>query len=121
MRSGKGAGVAAATALWVGLALDLSACAPTLPSDAPLPDRLLTDKALRVQVIERGAADPEFVHEVLHQLGQGPEGNQRLARLLAEHLHHHPDTAQAVFQELAQHRGFQNWVIERLLGRKDTP
>ena len=103
----------------IGLAL--SACAHTMPCDAPLPDRVLAEKALRTQVVERGAADSEFVHEILHQLGQGLEGNQRLARLLAEHLHHHPDTAQAVFQELAQHRGFQNWVIERLLGRKDTP
>jgi hypothetical protein len=104
----------------LSLALGLSACAHTMPCDSPVVERVLAEKALRVQIIERGAADSEFVHEILHQLGQGSEGNQRLARLLAEHLHHHADTAQAVFQELAQHRGFQDWVVERLRGRKET-
>jgi len=58
-------------------------------------------------------------HEVLHQLGQGPDGDRKLARLLGEHLHHHPMLEQAVFQELAAHRGFQNWILERLRGPQD--
>ncbi len=99
----------------------LSACAHTMPCDAPIVERVVTDKALRVQVIERGAADPEFVHEILHKLGQGAEGDQRVAHLLAEHLHHHPTTARAVLQELAKHREFQDWIIERLRGRRETP
>jgi hypothetical protein len=85
----------------IALALGLSACAHTLPADVPLVDRVLAEKALREQLVERGAADAHFVHEILHQLGQGPEGDQRVARLLAEHLGHHPTTARAVFQELA--------------------
>lgn len=106
---------------FIVIGLALSACAHTMPCDAPLTERVLAEKALRAQVVERGAADPEFVHEILHQLGQGPDGDRRLAQLLAEHLHHHPSTAQAVFQELAQHRGFQDWVVERLRGRKESP
>jgi hypothetical protein len=107
--------------LGVGLALGLSACAHTLPSDAPLVDRVLGEKALRTQLVERGSADSHFVHEILHQLGQGPDGDQQFARLLVEHLGHHPTTARAVFQDLAAHRDFQEWVITRLRGQKEIP
>ena len=93
--------------LGLGLALGLSACAQTLPSDAPMVDRVLADTALREQLVERGTADPHFVHEILHQLGQGPDGDQKFAKLLAEHLGHHPDTARAVFRELAQSNDFR--------------
>ncbi len=99
------------------LAVGLSACAHTLPKDLPLVDRVLAEKPLRAHLIERGAADPEFVHEILHQFGQETEGNERLAKLLAEHLGHHPGTAKAVFEELAKHEGFQEWVSERLSGQ----
>ena len=103
------------------LALALSACAHTVPKDLPVVDRVLAEKTLRAQLVERGAADPEFVHEILHQLGQGPQGNQRLAKLLAEHLGHHPATARAVFHELTTHQEFQAWLVERLLGQDAMP
>jgi len=108
---------------WVGfcLALWLSACAHAMPSDAPAVDRVLGDKALREQLVERGAADAHFVHEILHQLGQGPEGDQKFARLLAEHLGHHPTTARAMYEELATRREFHDWVVERLRGRNESP
>lgn len=105
----------------VGLALGLSACAHTMPSDAPVVERVLGDKALREQLVERGSADEHFVHEILHQLGQGPKGDQELARLLAEHLGHHPTTARAVFQALAQHRQFHEWLIEQVREPNETP
>lgn len=108
---------------WWGLALGvaLSACAQTMPVDAPMVDRVLADQALREQLVARGTQDEHFVHEVLHQLGQGPDGDRKLARLLAEHLHHHPTLERAVFQELAAHRGFQDWLIERLRTRAPEP
>lgn len=105
----------------IALALGLSACAHTLPADASLVDRVLAEKALREQLVERGAADAHFIHEILHQLGQGPEGDQRVARLLAEHLGHHPTTARAVFQELAQHPRFHEWLIEQVSRSKGMP
>jgi hypothetical protein len=104
----------------IGLALGLSACThTTIPADAPVVDRVLGDQALREQLVAQGAKDEHFVHEVLHQLGQGPNGDRNLARLLAEHLHHHPTLERAVFQELATHRGFQEWLIERLRTRTE--
>lgn len=103
----------------IGLAIMLVGCAYTMPTDSPLPERVLGEKTLRTQVIERGAADTEFVHEILHQVGQAPAGNQRLAQILAEHLHHHEATARAVFEELAQHRDFQTWVLEQLRRREE--
>jgi hypothetical protein len=103
------------------LAFGLAACAHALPSDAPVVDRVLAEKALRERLVEQGAADAHFVHEILHQLGQGSGGDQKLARLLAEHLGHHPTTARAMFEELAGRREFQEWMIERLRGRKETP
>lgn len=108
---------------WLGiaLALGLSACAHTMPADAPVVDRILGDHALREQLVARGTQDEHFVHEVLHQLGQGPDGDRKLARLLAEHLHHHPTLERAVFQELAAHREFQEWLIERLRTRTQEP
>ncbi len=107
--------------LGIGLALGLSACAHTMPADAPVVERVLGDKTLREQLVVRGTQDEHFVHEVLHQLGQGPDGDRKLARLLAEHLHHHPTLERAVFQELAAHREFQEWVIERLQTRTQEP
>lgn len=107
---------------WWGLALGvaLSACAhTTIPVDAPVVDRVLGDQASREQLVARGTQDAHFVHEVLHQVGQGPDGDRNLARLLAEHLHHHPTLERAVFQELAAHRGFQEWLIERLRTRTE--
>ncbi len=105
------------TGILICFAAGLAACAHTVPTDLPLVDRVLAEKTLRAQLVERGAADPEFVHEILHQFGQETEGNERLARLLAEHLGHHPSTAKAVFEELAKHEGFQEWVSKRLSGQ----
>lgn len=107
--------------LGIGVALGLSACAHTMPADAPVVDRVLGDKTLREQLVARGTQDEHFVHEVLHQFGQGPDGDRKLARLLAEHLHHHPTLEQAVFQELTAHREFQDWLVERLRTRKQEP
>lgn len=105
--------------LGIGVALGLSACAHTIPVDEPVVDRVLGDQALREQLVARGTQDEHFVHEVLHQLGQGPDGDRKLARLLAEHLHHHPTLEQTVFQELAAHRAFQDWILERLRGQQE--
>jgi len=55
----------------------------------------------------------------INQLGRGPDGDRRLARLLAEHLHHNPTLDRAVFQELATHRAFQDWILERLHGQQE--
>jgi len=104
--------------LGIGVSLGLSACAHTMPADAPVVDRILGDQALREQLVAWGTQDEHFVHEVLHQLGQGPDGDRKLARLLAEHLHHHPTLERMLFQELAAHREFQEWVIEQLLKRE---
>jgi hypothetical protein len=90
-----------------------------MPADAPVVDRVLGDQALREQLVARGTQDEHFVHEVLHQLGQGPDGDRKLARLLAEHLHHHPTLERTVFQELAAHRAFQDWILERLRGQQE--
>lgn len=101
----------------IALALALSACAHTPPPESSLVDLILADKALRLVLVEKGVADQEFLHEILHQLGEKPQGNpQRLATLLADHLHHHPGTARAVFQELTRGREFQDWLTERLQG-----
>lgn len=102
---------------WWGLALGvaLSACAhSTVPTDAPVVDQVLADQALREQFVAQGAKDEHFVHELLHQLGQGPDGDRTLARLLAEHLHHHPTLERAVFQELTAHRVFREWNLGRV-------
>ena len=103
---------------WIGtcLAFGLAACAHTMPRDAPVVDQVLGDKVLREQLVERGTADAHFVHEILHQLGKGPDGDQRFSRLLAEHLGHHPTTARAVYQELAQQQRFHEWLIEQVRG-----
>lgn len=103
--------------LLLGLATALAGCTHPMPPDAPVVDRVLGDQALREQLVTRGAQDEHFVHEVLHQLGQGPDGDRSLARLLAEHLHHHPTLERAVFQELSTQRGFQEWLTERLRTR----
>jgi hypothetical protein len=106
--------------LGIGVALGLSACAHTMPADAPVVERVLGDQALREQLVARGAKDEHFVHEVLHQLGQRPDGDRTLARLLAEHLYHHPTLERTVFQELAAHRTFQDWMIERLRVQQES-
>ncbi len=106
--------------LGTGVALGLTACAHTMPPDAPVVDRVLGDHALREQLVARGTQDDHFVHEVLHQFGQAPDGEHKLARLLAEHLHHHPTLQRSLFHELAAHREFQEWVIEQLR-KQDAP
>jgi len=107
--------------LMIVLAVGFSACAQSLPSDAPVVDRVLGDQTLREQLVERGTADPHFVHEILHELGRGPNGDQRFAKLLAEHLGHHPSTARAVFEEFSQHRQFHEWLIEQVRRSQTAP
>ena len=109
------------TWLGPGLAIALSSCGHAPSVDLSPVDHVLSDKVLREQLVARGTQDEHFVPEVLHQLGQGPDGDRSLARLLAEHLHHHPTLERAVFQELATHRGFQDWLIERLRTRTQEP
>lgn len=82
----------------IGLALGLSACAHAMPLDAPVVERVLGDQALREQLVARGTQDEHFVHEVLHQLGQGPDGDRKLVRLLAEHLHHYRRLSERCFR-----------------------
>jgi len=43
-----------------------------------------------------------------------------LSRLLAKHLHHSPTLEQAVFQEVATHREFQDWILERFGGQLES-
>ena len=69
---------------------------------------------MREQLVARRTQDEHFVHEVLHQFGQGPDGDRKLARPLAEHVHHHRMIERTMFQELAAHRVFQDWILGRL-------
>ncbi|MBA5867528.1 MAG: hypothetical protein GDA67_12625 [Nitrospira sp. CR1.3] len=50
--------------LGIGLALGLSACAHTMPADAPVVDRVLGDQALREQLVARGTQDEHFVRDL---------------------------------------------------------
>ncbi len=65
---------------WLGfcLALWLSACAHTPPREAPVVDQVLAEEALRTQLVERGAADAHFVHEILHHIGTRTRGRSEI-------------------------------------------
>ena len=102
--------------LVLSLASAVAGCTHPMAADAPVVDRVLGDHVLREQLVARGTLDEHFVHEVLHQLGQGPQGDHKFARLLADHLHHHPTTARAVYGELARHKDFQEWLLEQMRG-----
>jgi hypothetical protein len=103
---------------WLILSLvsAVASCAHSMPENVPVIDRVLGDPVLREQLVATGTLDEHFVHEVLHQLGQGPRGDHNVARLLADHLHHHPTTARAVYGELVRHKAFQEWLLERVQG-----
>lgn len=102
--------------LVLSLASAVAGCAHPMPADAPVVDRVLGDQVLREQLVTRGTLEEHVVHEVLHQLGQGSNGDQQFARLLTDHLHH-PTTARAVYGELARHKGFQEWPFEQATGK----
>jgi hypothetical protein len=99
------------------LTVVLTACGDSAPSTkVSLLDRALVDASLRAELIERGAADEEFVHQILEKVSLSPSGNQQLSKILAAHFEHHPETAKVVFKRLKTHEEFQNWLIEELKG-----
>ncbi|MCA9423104.1 MAG: hypothetical protein KC592_18945 [Nitrospira sp.] len=97
--------------------LGLTACGKSAPPpQVSLIDRALVDTSLRERLIERGAADEEFVHQILEKFSLSPGGNQQLAEILAAHFTHHPETAKAVFMRLNTQEDFQKWFMEELKG-----
>lgn len=93
--------------------LGLTACGDSAPPpQVSLIDRALVDTSLRGRLIERGAADEEFVHQILEKFSLSPGGNQQLAEILAAHFTHHPETAKAVFMRLKTQEDFQEWFME---------
>ena len=105
------------TGILVLLTLMLTACGDSAPPpQVSLIDRALVDTALRERLIERGAADEEFVHEILEKFSLSPGGDEKLSEILAAHFEHHPETGKAVFRRLKTQEEFQNWLIEELKG-----
>jgi len=93
--------------------LILTACGDSPPPpQVSLIDRALIDTALRERLIERGAADEEFVHQILEKFSLSPGGDEKLSEILAAHFEHHPETAKAVFRRLKTQEEFQNWLLE---------
>lgn len=84
------------------------------PPQVSLIDRALVDTSLRERLIERGAADEEFVHQILEKFSLSPGGDEKLSEILAAHFEHHPETGKAVFRRLKSQEEFQNWLIEEL-------
>jgi len=105
------------TAILVLLTLTLTACGDSAPPpQVSLIDQALVDTSLRERLIERGAADEEFVHEILEKFSLSPGGDEKLSEILAAHFKHHPETGKAVFRKLKTQEEFQNWLIEELKG-----
>jgi len=105
------------TGILVLLTVTLTACGDSAPPpQVSLIDRALVDTALRERLIERGAADEEFVHEILEKFSLSPGGDEKLSEILAAHFEHHPETGKAVFRRLKTQEEFQNWLIEELKG-----
>ena len=105
------------TGILVLLIVTLTACGDSAPPpQVSLIDRALVDTALRERLIERGAADEEFVHEILEKFSLSPGGDEKLSEILAAHFEHHPETGKAVFRRLKTQEEFQNWLIEELKG-----
>ncbi|GJL49218.1 MAG: hypothetical protein NPIRA01_04450 [Nitrospirales bacterium] len=101
----------------VSLAAVLTACGDSAPSPpVSLIDRALVDTSLRERLIERGASDEEFVHQILEKFSLRPDGNQQLSEILAAHFEHHPETAKAVFMRMKTHVDFQKWLVEEMKG-----
>ncbi|MDT7040732.1 hypothetical protein [Candidatus Nitronereus thalassa] len=99
------------------LTLTLTACGDSAPPpQASLIDRALVDTSLREQLIERGAADEEFVHQILEKFSLSPGGDEKLSEILAAHFEHHPETGKAVLRRLKTQKNFQKWLIEELKG-----
>lgn len=97
--------------------LGLSACGDSAPPpQVSLIDRALVDTSLRERLIERGAADEEFVHQILEKFSLSPGGNHQLAEILAAHFDHHPETAKVVFMRMKTQEDFQKWLVEEQKG-----
>ena len=105
------------TGILVLLTVTLTACGDSAPPpQVSLIDRALVDTSLRERLIERGAADEEFVHQILEKFSLSPGGDEKLSEILAAHFEHHPETGKAVFRRLKTQEEFQNWLIEELKG-----
>lgn len=105
------------TGMMVFLTIVMTACGVSAPRpQVSLIDRALVDPSLREELIERGAADEEFVHQILERFSLRPGGNEKLSEILSAHFRHHPETAKAVFMKLKTQEEFQKWLIEELKG-----
>lgn len=105
------------TTILVLLTLTLTACGDSpLPPQVSLIDRALVDTSLRERLIERGAADEEFVHQILEKFSLSSGGDEKLSEILAAHFEHHPETGKAVFKRLKTQEEFQSWFMEELKG-----
>lgn len=103
--------------MFLSSTLGMTACGDSAPTtQASLIDRALVDTSLREQLIERGAADEEFVHQILEKFSLSPGGDEKLSEILAAHFTHHPETAKAIFMRLKTQEEFQKWLIEELKG-----
>ncbi len=105
------------TGILVLLTVTLTACGDSAPPpQVALIDRALMDTSLRERLIERGAADEEFVHQILEKFSLSPGGDEKLSEILVAHFEHHTETGKAVFRKLRTQEEFQNWLIEELKG-----
>ncbi|GJL61698.1 MAG: hypothetical protein NPIRA04_03520 [Nitrospirales bacterium] len=103
--------------MFLSSTLGLMACGESAPPpQVSLIDQALVDTSLRERLIERGAADEEFVHQILEKFSLSPGGNQQLSEILAAHFEHHPETAKAVFMKMKTQEDFQKWLVEELKG-----
>lgn len=71
-----------------------------MPVDAPVIERDLGDRALREQFVAQGTQDEHFGHEVHHKLGQGHDGDRKLAGSL-------PNISSTTRRSIEQ--CFRNW------------
>ncbi len=103
--------------MFLSFTLGLTACGDsTPPPQVSLIDQALMDTSLRERLIERGAADEEFVHQILEKFSLSPGGDEKLSEILAAHFEHHPETGKAVFRRLKTQEDFQKWLVEELKG-----
>lgn len=103
--------------MFLSFTLGLTACGDSAPPPpVSLIDRALVDTSLRERLIERGAADEEFVHQILEKFSLSQGGNKKISEILAAHFKHHPETAKAVFMRMKTQVDFQKWLVEELKG-----
>lgn len=97
------------------MALALSACAESAPrTPRAVIAHALADGELRAVLIERGAADDEFVHQVLERFSLAQGGAERLSGILAAHFEHHPATAAAVLRKLVSVAAIRTQIVKVL-------